>query len=131
MAAGDQGPLLFGQLGGRIQPEGWTAPDGDWVILIGSEDPDKDDDIEIGDKGGFELSIDLTATKLLTWAMKFRNSDDAATIDFNVALEIGGVEYFSEQIAASAIRDYAQRTVNVFNLTGAQTVAMTLEAVTP
>ncbi|KKN87408.1 hypothetical protein LCGC14_0258630 [marine sediment metagenome] len=131
MAAGDQGPLLFGQLAGRIQPTGWTAPDGSWVILIGSEDPDKEDDIEIGDTGGFEQSVDLTSTKLLTWAMKLRNSDDAATVDFKASLTIGGVEFWSEQIAASEIRDYAKRTVNTYGVAGAQTVALLLEAVTP
>jgi hypothetical protein len=131
VAAGDQGPLLFGQLAGRIQPTGWTAPDGSWAILIGSEDPDKDADIEIGDTGGFEQSIDLTATKLLTWAMKFRNSADAAMVDFKVSLKIDGLEFWSEQIAASAMRDYVQRTVNVTNMTGATVVALVLEAVDP
>jgi hypothetical protein len=101
------------------------------VILIGSEDPNKEDDIEIGDKFGFEQSIDLTTTKLLTWAMRFRNTSDAATVDFKAVLTIAGVEFWSEQIAASEIRDYTQRTVNVFALTGSQTVAFVLEAVTP
>ncbi|MCP4573333.1 MAG: hypothetical protein GY838_13340 [bacterium] len=131
MAAGDRGPLIFSQRAGRVQPTGWTAPDGLWVFLVGSEDESKEDDIEIGDKDGLELSIDLTSTNILSWAMKMRNTSDAATIDFKASLTVGGVEYWSEQIAASAIRDYAKRSVNVFHLTGSQTVALTLEAVAP
>jgi len=131
MAAGDQSPLIFSQHAGRIQPTGWTPPDGDWCILIGSEDPDKEADIEIGDAFGFEQDVDLTAVTLIIWAMRFRNSSDISSVDFKVVLDIGGVEFWSEQIPAGAIRDYTQRTVNVYAEVGVKAVSLTLEAVTP
>lgn len=131
MAATDQGPLIFSQRAGRIQPTGWTPPDGDWCILIGSDDPDKEDDIEIGEKFGFEQDVDLTAVKTITWAMKFRNSSDISSVDFKVVLDIGGVEFWSEQIPAGAVRDYTERTVNVYAEVGVQAVSLVLEAVAP
>lgn len=131
MAAGDRGPLIFAQRAGRIQPTEWTAPDGDWVILIGSEDPDKEDDIEIGDKDGFEQVIDLTSTKILRWSLKMRNSSDAATVNFKAKLTIDGIEYWSAQLAAGETRDFSEVSVLVKDVTGSKTVAITLEAVAP
>ena len=58
MTATDQGPLIFSQRAGRIQPTGWTPTDGDWCILIGSEDANKEDDIEIGDKFNDNIRIE-------------------------------------------------------------------------
>jgi hypothetical protein len=131
VAAGDQSPLISSQHAGRIQPTGWTPPDGDWCILIGSEDPDKEDDIEIGDKFGFSQDIDLTSVTLITFAMQFRNTTPATSVDFKVSFTVGGVEKWSEQIPAGAIRDYAQRTVNVYDQTGTKAMALVLEAVAP
>lgn len=124
------GTLIAGHRAGRIEPGAWTPPDGDWVVLIGSEDPLAEEEVEIGDYFGLEQSIDLTAVMLITLGMKFRNTVTAA-IDFKVSVLVGGAEVWSDQISHGETRDYTRRTINVYDQVGAQLVEVRLEAVAP
>lgn len=124
----DEGTLIAGHRAGRIQPTGWTPPDGDWCFLIGSESADVEDDVEIGDIFGVEQEVFLGDVRTLSFAMKLRNTPDPA-IDFKASLNIGGSEVWSEQIAHGETREYVRRTVNVSHLTGVQVVSLRLEAV--
>jgi hypothetical protein len=125
----DAGTLISGQLAGRIQPVGWTPPDGDWVILIGSENI-RDEDVALGDKDGFEQSIDLTSVDLIRWAMRFRQTT-STTLKFRASVTVDGAEYWAEELAVGAVSDYSERTINVSGITGTKTVAIFIQALNP
>jgi hypothetical protein len=126
--ANEEGTLVAGHRAGRIQPSEWTPPDGDWCFLIGSENADVEEDVEIGDVFGVEQEVYIGDVRTITFAMKLRNTTTAG-IDFKASFLVGGTEIWSEQIALGATREYAKRTINVSHLTGVQTVALRLEAV--
>jgi hypothetical protein len=124
------GTLIAGHQAGRIQPGQWTPPDGDWVVLIGSENPLAEDEVEVGDYFGLQEIFDFTTITLITFAMRLRNTT-TPTIDFKVSVLVSGVEIWSEQIAHGALRDYTARTLNVHHLTGDRPLEVRLEAVAP
>jgi hypothetical protein len=125
-----EGTLIAGRRAGRIQPTGWTPPDGDWCFLVGAENPLAEEDVIVGDRFGVEQTIDLTSIKTITFAMKLRNTTSTA-IDFRAIFTVSGIELWSEQIATGAAREYVERTVNVSHLGGNRPIALRLEAVVP
>jgi hypothetical protein len=126
----DVGTIGAGHLAGRIQPTGWTAPDGSWVMLLGSEYPDVEEDVIIGDFVGFSQMVDFTNITSVNFGMKFRNTTSTA-IGFEVRVLVSGAELLSVKIPAGETRDYTRRTINVHHLTGDRDLEVRLEAVAP
>lgn len=124
------GTLIAGHAAGRIQPGEWTPPDGQWVLLIGSEDPDVEDDVDVGDYFGVQETFDFTNVTLVRFGMRLRNTI-STSIDFRVSVLVSGTEVWSEQIPHGEIREYATRTVNVHHLAGDRTFEVRLLAVAP
>jgi len=125
-----EGTLIAGRRAGRIQPTGWTPPDGDWCFLVGAENPDAEEDVVPGDRFGVEQTVDLTDIKTITFAMKLRNTTSTG-IDFRAAFLVSGVELWSEQIPHGETREYVKRTINVSHLEGDRPIVLRLEAKTP
>ena len=70
-------PTLFLDLGaqsGRLQPENYTPVDGDYAFVIGSDAPDRYIDISIGAFAGLKRDEDLTSVTLITFALRFRQT---------------------------------------------------------
>lgn len=131
MGAGDYSALVSSARAGRTEPQQWQAPDGSWVLLIGAADAGMDEDVVVGDYYGLKQKVDLTEIYLLSFALKMRQSADAATVGFRASLLIDGAEEWALEPAAGATEEFTRRTVNVTNVVGARDVEFRLEAVAP
>lgn len=121
--------LVAGHAAGRLKPEAYTAPDGSYVLLLGAEDPNVEEDVEVGDYASVNTTFDVTDLTLLTFALRFRNTASVSGPDFKVVVELDGTELWSEQIPRGELRQYAKRTVNVAPFDGNAHLEIRLEAV--
>lgn len=131
MPLGDYSPIVATQRAGRIQPTQWQSPDGSWVLHIGSEDAGHDEDVVVGDYYGLKQSVDFTGLTFVTFALRMRQSTDAASVSFKASVLIDGAEIWSLEPGVGETVEYGQRTANVAHLTGAHDLEFRLEAVAP
>jgi len=110
----------FGAEQGRIQPLGWSAPEGSYVFVLGSDLPDRTAWFAVGDRITAQQSctVPVLAT-LLRARLRIRGASAMpAGVEWVVSLLIDGVTLWSQPLTIGKQRDRADVGVNVAHLAG-------------
>ncbi len=116
---------------GRIVPAGWTAPDGSYAFVLGTDFDEQFADLEVGDFAEVKQTADFETTKILRVTVRTRApASMPAGLAWKFSIRVDGGERVSQllNLDDDALRD-REFGVNVSQLSGDHELAFRLELV--
>lgn len=112
---------------GRVQPSGWVAPEGEYVVVLGSDLPGRRVRLADGDHVRVTQTSDAGGAKLLRARLRTRPPTTAppSGVSWVGRLTVDGVVVL--ELPITQARDYADVVANVSALGGAFPVELRLE----
>ena len=123
--------VALGTEQGRIQPVNYTAPEGSFVFVLGSDIPGRFHDLEVGDFVEAKQTADFDTTTICRATVRVRSAVTMPSgLGWKLAMQIDGSERVSRIIEPDddLVRDY-EFAANVSQLSGDHEVAFRLELV--
>jgi hypothetical protein len=113
---------------GRVQPSAVTPPGGEYVFVIGADDPGWRADLEIGDRGQVAQQVDVTGVDLVRASLHLRvHADLPSGLAWEVSLLVDGVKRARATCMAGRARALIDLAANVSKETGVHELAVCLE----
>ena len=113
---------------GRVQPSGAAPSGGDYVFVIGADEPGWRAELEPGDHGQVTQQVDLTGVDLVRAALRLRvPADLPASLAWEVSLVVDGTKRARATCLAGRERTLTDLTANVSKLGGVHEVGVRLE----
>lgn len=118
--------LGFGQ--GRVQPKGMQPPGGEYVFVIGDDEPGWRAELVPGDHGQIAQQTDLTGVDLVRATLHLRvPADLPAGLGWEASLMVDGVKRARANCMPGRERTLTDLAVNVSKLSGLHEVAVRFE----
>jgi len=113
---------------GRVQPSAVAPPGGEYVFVIGADEPGWRADLEPGDHGQVTQQVDLTGVDLVRATLHLRvPADLPAGLAWEVSLAVDGAKRARATCLAGRERTLTDLAANVSTLSGVHEVAVRLE----
>lgn len=117
---------------GRVQPAAVAPPGGEYVFVIGADDPGWRADLEPGDRGQVAQQVDLTGVDLVRVSLHLRVPADLPSgLALEVSLLVDGVKRARATCLAGRARNLNDLAANVSKETGVHELAVRLELRSP
>jgi len=113
---------------GRVQPAAIRPPGGEYVFVIGADEPGWRADLEPGDHGQVAQQVDLTGVDLVRVSLHLRvPADLPAGLAWEVSLVVDGVKRARSTCLPGRERTLTDLAANISKLGGVHEVAVRLE----
>ena len=115
---------------GRIRPQGAIAPSGEYVFVLGDDEPGRFFELDIGDHAEVTQGADLGAVDLVRAWLRLRVPASLSPgIAWEVALTVDGIKTARAICPAGRERKLTDLAANVSKLTGVHQVGVRLKLV--
>jgi hypothetical protein len=115
---------------GRLQPQGAVAPSGEYVFVLGDDEPGRFFELDAGDRAEVVQDTDLTSVDLVRAWLRLRvPASLPAGLGWEAAIIVGGVKAARATCPAGRERVLTDLAANVSKLTGVHQVGVRLELV--
>ncbi|RKH04357.1 hypothetical protein [Corallococcus carmarthensis] len=115
---------------GRIRPQRGTPASGEYLLVLGDEEPGRRFELAPGDFAEVTQAVDVTGVDLFRAALRLRVPSGApAGLAWEASLVVGGVKYARCLGRPGRERLVADLAANVSKLSGVHTVGVRLELV--
>jgi hypothetical protein len=115
---------------GRIQPQGIVAPSGDYVFVLGDDEPGRFFELDAGDRAEVVQNADLTDVDLVRPWLRLRVPEGLpAGLAWEASITVNGVKAARATCPAGRERVLTDLAANVSKLTGIHQVGVRLELV--
>ena len=120
----------LGTTQGRVDPQGFTPPQGEFVFVLGRDLPGLQQQLEVGDFVEVKQTANFGDTKLVRLRARMRPpSAVPAGVAWKASLRIDGGERASALLVPGRTRDRVDLAVNVSKLAGDHELGFRLELV--
>ncbi|MCY1033251.1 hypothetical protein OV207_17485 [Corallococcus sp. BB11-1] len=117
---------------GRIRPQRTTPASGEYLFVLGDEEPGHFFELAPGDFAEVTQAVDVTDAALVRCALRFRVPAGApAGLAWEASLAVDGVKYARTLGRPGRERLITDLVANVSKLSGVHTVGVRLELVSP
>ncbi|ADO70405.1 hypothetical protein [Stigmatella aurantiaca] len=117
---------------GRIRPQRATAASGEYLFVLGDEEPGRRFELAPGDFAEVTQPVDVTSVDLVRTALRLRVPSPAPTgLAWEASFVVDGVKYARCLGRPGRERLVSDLVANVSKLTGVHTVGVRLELVSP
>ena len=115
---------------GRLQRRTGTPGSGDWIFVIGDDEPGQRYDLAAGDRGEVSQPIDLTGADLVRARLHLRVPGDVpAGLAWEASITIDGVQAARATCRPGQERVLTDLAANVSKLAGVHLVGVRLQLV--
>ncbi len=115
---------------GRLQPQGSIAPSGDYVFVLGEDEPGRFFELDAGDRAEVVQDTDLTSVDLVRAWLRLRvPANPTPGLAWEAAIMVDGVNKASAICPPGRERVLTDLAANVSKLTGVHQVGVRLELV--
>jgi hypothetical protein len=120
----------LGTTQGRVQPQGFVPPQGEFAFVLGRDLPRLTQKLEVGDFVEVKQTADFGDAKLVRFRARLRPPTSVpAGVAWKASLRIDGGERTSQLLAPGRTRDRVDLAANVSKLAGDHELAFRLELV--
>jgi hypothetical protein len=120
----------LGETQGRIEPSGFTPPEGTFAFVLGRDLPGLMQMLEIGDFVEVSQNADFGDANLVRVRARMRPPASAPSgVAWKAALRVDGIERASSLLEPGRMRDRVDLAANVSKLSGNHALAFRLELV--
>jgi hypothetical protein len=120
----------LGTTQGRIDPRGWTPPQGAFAFVLGRDLPGLRQALEVGDFAEVKQTADFGDAKLVRLRARMRPPREVpAGVAWKASLRIDGAERASQILVPGRTRDRIDLAANVSKLSGDHELSFRLELV--
>ncbi|WP_426749887.1 hypothetical protein [Myxococcus sp. Y35] len=117
---------------GRIRPERATPASGEYLFVLGDEEPGRRFELAPGDFAEVTQAVDVTGVDLVRTALRLRVPAGApAGLAWEASLVVDGVKHARTLVRPGRERIVTDMAANVSKLFGVHTVGVRLELVSP
>ncbi|NOJ81149.1 hypothetical protein [Myxococcus xanthus] len=117
---------------GRIQPQRATPASGEYLFVLGDEEPGRRFELALGDFAEVTQAVDVTSVDLVRAALRLRVPSGAPVgLAWEASLVVDGVKYARFLGRPGRERIVSDLAANVSKLSGVHTVGVRLELVSP
>nr|BDT32009.1 hypothetical protein MFMH1_16780 [Myxococcus sp. MH1] len=117
---------------GRIRPQRATPPSGEYLFVLGDEEPGRRFALAPGDYAEVTQAVDVTGVELVRAAVRLRvPSGVPPGLAWEASLVVGGMKYARCLGRPGRERLVTDLAANVSKLSGVHTVGVRLELVSP
>lgn len=118
----------LGTTQGRVDPQGYTPPQGEFVFVLGRDLPGLHQKLEVGDFVEVKQTADFGDAKFVRLRARLRPPASVpAGLAWKASLRIDGAERASQFLDPGRTRDRVDLAANVSKLTGDHELAFRLE----
>jgi hypothetical protein len=120
----------LGTTQGRVEPQGFVPPQGEFAFVLGRDLPRLTQKLEVGDFVEVKQTADFGDSKLVRFRARLRPPTSVpASVAWKASLRIDGGERASQLLAPGRTRDRVDLAANVSKLSGDHELAFRLELV--
>ena len=115
---------------GRIQPQGAIVPSGDYVFVIGDDEPGRFFELDAGDRAEVVQDTDLTSVDLVrAWLRLNVPAGLPGGLAWEASIVVDGTKYARATCLPGREREITDLAANVSKLAGIHNVGVRLELV--
>jgi hypothetical protein len=120
----------LGEGQGRLQPASASPAGGEWVFVLGDEDPGRLYELAPGDHAELSQDVDVTDADLFRVDLRLRLPDDLPeTLAWEAQLRVDGATLASARCKPGRERHLTDLAANLSKLAGVHTLGVRLELV--